>query len=248
MQWVVHHMLDIITPDEKFSVWDFVAQCESIMDDIWSTGKIPMLVWGTWLYIDSLIFERNAPTIPANPKLRAELDALTNTELYKKLEEIDPEYARELHENNRPYVERWIEIKLETGKSKMQFRSKKILKYEVLFLNAGYKYDSQLWYPENQNIIFTPEYRAWLYERINMRVEQMFDSWAEKEFFELLNRWYTKEDFGMNTIGYKEFFPYVEWEISREACIESIQQHSRNYAKRQLTWFKKYQERETDFL
>lgn len=221
-KWVPHHMLDIVTPDQKFSMGDFVRKSQVIMDDLWNNNKIPMLVWGTGLYIDSLIFERNAAQVSSDPELRKKLDLLSNQELYNKLLEIDPEYAEEIHPNNRPYVERAIEVMMTSGKSKREFRAKKNLLYEVLFI--------------------TPDYgdRDNLYCRINKRVEMMFDQWAEREVRELIEKWYTQEDFGINSIGYREFFPYFEWKIDKQELISQIQQNSRNYAKRQLTWFRKY--------
>lgn len=132
------------------------------MNTLWETDKIPMLVGGTGLYIDSLIFERNASDVGSDPELRAELDKLSDEELYQKFQELDPEYAGEIHPNNRPYVERGIEVKLLTGKSKKEFRAKKNLLYDVLFLT-----------PEApQGVV----YREWLYDRINRRVEMMFDA------------------------------------------------------------------------
>jgi len=226
MQWVKHHMIDILDPDEKFSMWDFVRQSQDIMNNLWKNNKIPMLVGGTGLYIDSLIFERNASYIDADPKLRAQLDMLSDSELYNKLKEIDPEYAAELHPNNRPYIERAIEVKLLSGKSKREFRADKKLLYDVLFLT-----------PEAPKDV---EYRQWLYDRINSRVESMFDNGAEQEIKDLLKKWYTFDDFWMNSIWYREFDGYLEWKKSRQEVISKIQQNSRNYAKRQLTWFKKY--------
>lgn len=224
MQWVPHHMLDIISPDKSFSMWDFVRGSQKVMDNLWTQNKIPMLVGWTGLYIDSLIFERNATEVGSDPELRKQLDTLNNEELYNKFVELDPEYAAEIHPNNRPYIERGIEVKMITGKSKREFRAKKTLLYDVLFL--------------------TPDYwdRANLYSRINTRVEMMFGQWVEDEVKNLVeNKWYTENDFGMNSIGYREFFPYFSWEISREEVIENIQKNSRNYAKRQLTWFRKYE-------
>jgi tRNA dimethylallyltransferase len=104
------------------------------METLYENNKIPMLVGGTGLYIDSLIFERNAAKVGSDPELRKELDKLSNEELYAKLVEIDPGYAAELHPNNRPYIERGIEIMKLTGKSKTQFRAPKKLLYDVLFL------------------------------------------------------------------------------------------------------------------
>jgi len=156
-----------------------------------------------------------------------EQDWLSDEELYQKFQELDPEYAKEIHPNNRPYVERGIEVKLLSGKSKKEFRAEKTLLYDVLFLT-----------PECPAKL---EYREWLYDRINRRVANMFDAWAEQEIRKLLAKWYNFDDFGMNSIGYREFRWYFEWEISREEVIAKIQQNSRNYAKRQLNWFRKYQ-------
>lgn len=222
MEWIPHHMLDIVNPDERFSMWDFVREAQWVMDTLWWESKIPMLVGWTWLYIDSLIFERNASEARSNPKLRKQLDLLSNQELYDKLAEIDLEYAQEIHLNNRPYVERGIEVMMMTGKSKREFRAEKTLLYDTLFL--------------------TPDYgeRTNLYERINKRVEMMFDAWAEIEVKKLLERGYNFDDFWMNSIGYREFSWYFEWSKTREEAISQIQQNSRNYAKRQLTWFRKY--------
>jgi tRNA dimethylallyltransferase len=96
-------------------------------------------------------------------------------------------------------------------------------------------------------LFLTPEapqwviYREWLYDRINKRVEMMFDAWAMKEVEWLLKKWYVFWDFGMDSIGYWEFEKYFSWEINRQEVISQIQQNSRNYAKRQLTWFRKYE-------
>lgn len=223
MQWVKHHMLDIIQPDTVFSVGDFREQALNVMNELYSKNKIPMLVGWTGLYINSIIFDFKLPGVIADVKLRKQLDMLSIEELYAKLVEIDPEYAKELHPNNRPYVERAIEVKLLTGKSKTEFREEKKLVYDVLFL--------------------TPDYgeREELYNRINKRVEIMFEQWAEQEVKKLLNMWYKETDFGMNSIGYREFFPYFKGEVTKQETISQIQQNSRNYAKRQCTWFRKYE-------
>jgi len=187
-----------------------------------------MLVWGTGLYIDSLIFERNASHVDADEDLRAELDLLSNDELYARLQQIDPEYAQELHPNNRPYIERAVEVKILTWKSKRDFRAERKLRYDVLFLT-----------PQAPDGTI---YREWLYDRINRRVEMMFREGAEDEVKDLLKRWYTFEDFWMNSIGYREFNWYFEWEKSSQEVMDHIRQNSRNYAKRQITWFKRYEQ------
>ena len=127
-------MINIIDPDEKYSVGVFKKTSQEIIDALHRDNKIPMLVGGTGLYIDSLIFDMNLALSPNDKTLRAEFEELSTPELYKRLQEIDSEYATEIHPNNRPYIERGIEVKMLTGKSKREFREEKKLNYDVLFL------------------------------------------------------------------------------------------------------------------
>ena len=225
-KWIIHYMLDIITPDLEYSVWEFKNKSEKIISDIYSRWKIPILCWGTWLYIDSLIYDFNIPKVPADEKLRKELEKESekywNEYIYKKLKDIDPEYASSLHSNNLRYIIRWIEIKLLTWKSKLDFKEEKNLKYDTLFLT-----------PFNWD-------REYLYNRINKRVLIMFDDWLVDEVKNLL-KIYKKSDFWMKTIWYKEVIDYLEGKIDLEECIELVKKHNRNYAKRQLTWFRNYE-------
>jgi tRNA dimethylallyltransferase len=220
---IIHHMIDIIDPSQNYSVSEFKAEAEKYITRLLNDDKIPMLVWGTGLYIDSLIYESSIGSMPSDAELRRSFDTLSDAELYARLEEIDPEYARELHPNNRPYIERALEVKIVSGKSKKDFRSEKKLRYDTLFITP------YLWEREA------------LYNRINKRVRMMFDEGLEAEVRGLIEAWYTESDFGMKSIGYAEFFPYFAGEISLEEVQNRIAQHSRNYAKRQITWFKKYQ-------
>jgi tRNA dimethylallyltransferase len=196
------------------------------MDKIYEKWKIPILCWWTWLYIDSLIYDFNIPKIEANKQLRNELEKQAeefwNEYIWEKLNKIDPEYAKQLHPNNTRYVIRAIEVKTLTWKSKLDFREEKILKYDVLFLTP-YKGD-----------------REYLYSRINKRVKMMFDEWLIDEVKELLKK-YNENDFWMKTIWYKEVISYLSWEITQEECLEIVQKNNRNYAKKQLTWFRKYE-------
>ena len=143
------------------------------------------MCWWTGLYIDSLIYDFNIPRIPADENIRKtleeEAEKYWNEYVYKKLVEIDPEYASELHPNNIRYVIRAIEVKMLTWKSKMDFREEKNLKYDVLFLTP-YEWD-----------------REYLYNRINTRVWMMFDDGLVDEVRELLKT-YNKDQFWMKTI------------------------------------------------
>ncbi len=226
MAWVKHYMLDIITPDMEYSVWEFKREAEKYINEIFFKQKIPVLCWWTWLYIDSLIFDFDIPRIPADNNLRNDLEQkrleFWNEYLWNILNEIDPEYARELHPNNYRYVIRAIEVKKLSWKSKLDFKTTKSLKYDVLFLT-----------PYSWN-------REKLYSKINLRVQMMFDQWLVDEVKNLLKN-YKTTDFWLKTIWYREVVDYLEWKITLEECINLVKQHNRNYAKRQLTWFRNYE-------
>ena len=244
---IKHHLIDIIKPDISYSVWEFKELAEEKLEEIYSKWKIPILCWGTGLYIDSLIYDFNIPRIPADEKIRNELEKEAekywNEYVYNKLVKIDPEYAKELHSNNIRYVIRAIEVKMLTWKSKMDFREEKILKYDTLFLT-----------PYNGD-------REYLYNRIDKRVGMMFDDGLVDEVKWLL-KIYDKDDFWMKTIWYKEVINYIQWnwkeykwaeklqlwekekqwiKLDLEETIELVQKNNRNYAKKQLTWFRKYE-------
>lgn len=226
-QWITHYMIDIITPDKKYSVGEFHNEAQIHIKNIFERKKIPILCGGTGLYIDSLIYDFEIPKVPANETFRKNLEKSAelygNEYVYQQLLEIDPEYAPELHPNNLPYVIRALEIKLLTWKSKKDFRKERKLEYDILFLTP-FDWD-----------------RDSLYQRINKRIEMMFDDGLIEEVKKLLID-YKRDDFGMQSIWYLEVIDYLEWNISLEECVRLVQQHNRNYAKRQLTWFKKYKE------
>lgn len=227
MQWIVHHMIGIITPDGDYSVWEFKVEAEKHILKILSNWMIPILCGWTGLYIDSLIYDFDIPKVPADDDIRRRLELerleFWNEYIWNKLNEIDPDYAIELHPNNYRYVIRALEVKMITWKSKTEFRTEKSLKYDVLFLTP-YSWD-----------------REELYAKINKRVQMMFDEWLVWEVEELLKK-YSKTDFWMQTIWYKEVIDYLDWKITLQECIELVQKNNRNYAKRQLTWFRKYEE------
>jgi len=226
MNWVIHHMIDIIESNREYSVWEFKQKAEKIINRLYNENKIPILAWWTGLYIDSLIYDFNIPKIPADWKLRKKLEKeakdFWNNFLYKKLQDLDPIYAKTIHQNNIQYVIRALEIKLLTWKSKSEFIQQKIPKYDILFLTP---YDGK---------------REKLYDRINKRVDLMFEQWLIKEVVNLLKK-YNKNAFWLKTIWYSEIIEYLDWKIDLKQAKEKIKQNSRNYAKRQLTWFRKYE-------
>jgi tRNA dimethylallyltransferase len=219
-------MLDFLEPNKEYSVWEFKKEALVYLKKIFSKWKIPILCWWTGLYIDSLIYDFEIPRVPSDKDLRKKLEKERqkkwNEFIWNMLNDIDPWYAKELHPNNYRYIIRWIEVKTLTWKSKKDFRKNKNLKYDVLFLTP-YDWD-----------------RKKLYEIIDKRVEKMFSEWLVAEVKNLLKK-YKKNDFWMKTIWYKEVIEYLEWNMSLEECIELVKKHNRNYAKRQLTWFGKYE-------
>ena len=223
---IIHHMIDIIEPNQEYSVWEFKKEAEKIIKNIFKKWKIPILCWWTWLYIDSLIYDFKIPKVPADPILREKLEderiKFWNEFIWKKLQEIDPDYASELHPNNYRYVIRALEVKILTWKSKKEFREEKNLKYDTFFITP---YD---WNREK------------LYEKIDLRIKSMFENWLLEEVKDLLTK-YKKTDFWMQTIWYKEIIDFFEWKLNFDDCVALVQKHNRNYAKRQLTWFRKYE-------
>ena len=225
-QWIIHHMIDIIEPDREYSVWEFKVEAEKILENIFKKWKTPILCGGTGLYIDSLIYDFKIPKVPADARIRQDLEfereKYWNEFIWKKLQELDPEYASELHPNNYRYVIRALEVKMLTGKSKTDFREEKTLKYEIFFVT-----------PYDWN-------RAKLYEKIDKRIKIMFETWLLEEVQDLLKK-YNKNDFWMKTIWYKEIVDFLEWNMTLDECIALVQKNNRNYAKRQLTWFRRYE-------
>ena len=225
MDWVRHHMIDIIYPNEEYSVWEFKNEAEKIINDLIIKWKIPILCWWTGLYIDSLIYDFKIPKVEADWDLRKKLEDEAKDFwvdfVYEKLKKIDPKNYHKIHKNNLQYVIRAIEVITKTWKSKYEQAVNKIAKYDILFLTP---YDGN---------------REKLYDRINLRVEKMFEDWLLEEVKNLLKK-YKKTDFWLKTIWYEEIIKYFDWEYSLKEAKDKIKQNSRNYAKRQLTWFKKY--------
>lgn len=224
-EWIVHHMIDIIDIDKNYSVGEYKKEVEIILEKLIKEWKIPIICWWTWLYIDTIAFNFNIPEIEPDWQLREELEKIRlekwNEYLWNMLYEIDPEYAKTIEINNYRYVIRWIEVKKKTWKSKLELRQKNEPKFDILFLSP------------------TIESREKLYERINTRIEEMFEQWLVDEVKNIL-KIYPKDSFWLNTIWYKEVIEYLNGNISLEECKDLVKQHNRNYSKRQFTWFKKY--------
>lgn len=226
-QWIPHHMIDIIDPSEIFSVVDFTKMALPIINRIQKEWKIPILCGGTGLYIDGILYEMAYPDTPPNWEYRAELETIRiekwNHELWNMLEQIDSEYAHTLEIDNYRYVMRWLEVMKATGKSKFESLWKKNPRFSPLFITP-----------------YSDSRRKQLYENIDQRVSNMFNNWLISEV-EYNISIFTSKCPGLTTIGYREIVDALEWKMTLEAAKSLIQQRSRNYAKRQITWNKRYE-------
>lgn len=224
---VPHHLLDIKDPEEPFSVAEYVKLADACIRSLTGQHKLPLVVGGTGLYISSLLDgiafaeQKNDPALRLALQNRAEAEG--SMALYQELAAIDPEAAAKIHPNNLGRVIRALELYRLTGKTMTQQKAESRpaqAPYEALIfcLGAGE--------------------RSALYERIDRRVDSMLQNGILPEA-ELV--WKNREKYktAAQAIGYKEFFAYFEGTAGLEECAEKLKQASRNYAKRQLTWFRR---------
>lgn len=221
-----HHLIDIVEPTETYSVGDFKHDATKIIQNLYKQNKLPIVVGGTGFYIESLLFPYSFGNCPQNFAVREKYKKLAsekgNEFVFEILKNVDPISAEKLHPNDVKRVIRALEIFETTGKPKSEQTVNKISEYDykLLLLNCD---------------------RPLLYERINKRVDLMMKNGLENEVRELVKSGLTQENQSMQGIGYKEFFDYFDSKITYEQLVEKIKQDSRNYAKRQLTWFKHMQ-------
>lgn len=227
MQGIPHHLISILPPDMPCSVADYVSRAEAVIADIHSRGKLPIVVGGTGLYIDSLLDHIVFPDITASPEIRTRLEqeaeTLGRTALLERLRECDAETAAKLHENNLRRIIRALEVYEQTGipLSEHARRSRAVPPpWEVMRFGIGFQ-DREL-----------------LYERIRLRVDKMLADGLEAEVraeYESGRRTET----AAAAIGYKELLPYLRGEAALADCIAAVKQETCRYAKRQGTWFRR---------
>lgn len=227
---VEHHMLNLIDPDQNFSVNDFMNDSKNIISILNSRSVMPIVTGGTGLYIDSLLFDMNYGEVEKDEKIRNELQNIANLKgseyLYEKLLKIDPETANKYHFNEENRIIRALEIYEITGEKPSNKRTgEKVLNKDI---------DPILFFLNYKN-------REILYKRINNRVVDMIDAGLVDEFKYLVDKYKLNENSqSMAAIGYKEIFPYLRGEIKLDKMISIIQRNTRRYAKRQITWMKRY--------
>lgn len=226
-QGIPHYLMDFLEPDQLFSVADYVERAGRTIEEIDRRSHVPILVGGTGLYLSSLLdgvrFSPAKPVSAERLSLQKELSEKGIDYLYQELCRIDPEYAATVHPNNNVRVLRALELYRQTGKTMTQQRSESI--------PSEKPYNSR-------TICLCPRQRSVLYERIECRVNQMMEAGLLEEARDVYNHRNVYQT-AAQAIGYKEFFPYFEKQKTLSECIDALKQATRNYAKRQLTWFRR---------
>lgn len=229
MQGIKHYLIDIIFPEERYSVADYKKAAEKAIIEILEKGKTPIIVGGTGLYVDALIYGIEYPNIEFDEKYRKQLENRVETEgleaLYEEAKKIDKQAVQKISSNDQKRILRILEIYHATGKNKTQQEAES-RKNEV-------KYDYKV-FAINMD-------REILYNRINKRVDIMMENGLIDEVKQIKKK-YNKFPTAMQGLGYKEVVEYLENKISKDEMVEKIKQESRRYAKRQLTWFRKNKE------
>ncbi len=216
---IPHYMIDIVEPEFEYSAGLYKEQAKEKINEILSKGKTPIIVGGTGLYIDVLLKNYDLPQIEADKKLREELKKLETGEIYSILTELDPLGVQTIDKNDRKKLIRAIEIVKKTGKSLNEVRGINESDYEVEWIGRNFD-------------------RETLYKRIDKRVDLMIESGLIDETKNLLNRHGRIPNF-INTIGYREILGYIDNICTLEQACDLLKKNTRNYAKRQLTWFRK---------
>lgn len=229
MQGVQHYLVDFVSPDERYTVSNFKKDAEKAIEEILEKGKTPIVVGGTGLYIDSLIygieFQNEEVDLEYREKLNKIADEKGLESLYKKAQEIDPEAMKKISINDRKRIIRVLEIYHKTGKTKTE--------QELQSRKNEVKYEYKVF-------AITMD-REKLYERIEKRIDFMIEQGLIEEVKQILEKYHTFPT-AMQGLGYKEVVEYLEGSCTKEEMIEKIKKETRHYAKRQLTWFRKNKE------
>lgn len=222
-----HYLIDFIMPDKRYNVAEYKKDAENVIEKIIRDNKTPIIVGGTGLYLNSLIYGIDYPEIQTDLNFRKELEERVNKngleEIYEEAKKIDPKAVEKISKNDKKRILRILEIYHSTGKTKT--------KLEEESRKKGIKYDYRIF------VLNMP--REQLYERINKRVDLMIKDGLIEEVKKITNK-YKEFPTAMQGLGYKEVVEFLENKITKDEMIEKIKMETRRYAKRQLTWFKSY--------
>lgn len=225
-QGVIHHMIDVVSPEEKFSVSDYEGMALPIVERLLAEGKTPIICGGTGFYINSLLYKSQFGNVGANEEVRLKYERLAEEcgkeYVHNILREKDPESAEKLHFNDLKRVIRALEIYEVTGKPKSMQQDEFIPRHDFVAVSIDYP-------------------REVLYERIDLRVEQMFACGLLDEVNALMAQGISNDAQCMQGIGYKEMVEGFSIGATEEEIKDLIKKNTRNYAKRQITFFKRMQ-------
>ena len=226
-QGVPHHLIDIVNPDEQFSVARYCQCAKQAIDSIHAKGKPAVMVGGTGLYVDSLVNNIQFSEIEPDEQYRTKMDLLAdekgNGHIYNMLMEIDPGSAKKISVSDRKRIIRALEVYYLTGKT-------------ITWHNEQSKSVPS---PYNTTMFAIDVEREVLYDKINRRVDIMMDMGLLEEVKSIIDMGIGKDTTAMQAIGYKEIVQYLDGEITLEEAVDKIKQGSRRYAKRQLTWYRR---------
>lgn len=225
---VPHYMVDVIDPKDAFSVYDYMIHAKYFIEQIYYQGKFPIVCGGTGLYINSLIYEMDFSAPEGDNDYREAIRAKYNNDaikIHERLAELDPDAADSIHPNNVKRVLRAIE-RLEKGESKLaQFAQAVKPSYSIEPIMIGLNMDRDV-----------------LYDRINRRVDKLFELGLADEVRGLMDKGFTSADVAMKGIGYKEIIDAINSGESPESAKEIIKANTRHYARRQLIWLRRYEQ------
>lgn len=227
MQGIKHYLIDFVSPDKRYSVAEYKNDAINAIGEIISKGKTPIVVGGTGLYVNSLIYEIEYPSVELDTNYRKKLEEIAEKEgldrLYEMAMKVDKLAMKKISQNDKKRICRVLEIYHATGKTKTQI-----------------EIESRANEPKYDYLVFGISMdREKLYDRINKRVDIMIEDGLIDEVKKVLNKY---DDFptAMQGLGYKEVVEYINGDTTKEEMIEKIKMETRRYAKRQLTWFRRY--------
>lgn len=227
MEEIPHYLLDILEPDEEFHVVLFQQMAKQAIQKIYEKGKIPIIVGGTGFYIQAVLYDIDFSENEKDTSYREELEKLAQTKgaeyLHDRLREVDEKSAQDIHANNVKRVIRALEYFHQTGEKISEHNEEQRKKVS----------------PYNFSYFVLNDEREHLYERINLRVDQMINEGLVREVQSLKEKGYTRDMVSMQGLGYKEMLDYLDNKCSLEEAVEIIKRDTRHFAKRQITWFKR---------
>ena len=227
MEGVKHYLNDVLEPDEEFHVVRFQTMAKAAMDEIYAKGKIPLIVGGTGFYIQALLYDIDFTESNEDTAYRTELETIAKEKgaecLHSMLQEVDEKAAQDIHANNIKRVIRALEFHHQTGTK----------------ISEHNEVEREKSSPYNFCYFVLTDDREILYDRINKRVDIMFENGLIEEVANLKTKGYTKDMVSMQGLGYKEILDYLNGEITLEEATYILKRDTRHFAKRQLTWFRR---------